>query len=339
MSADLSTSISMRGNQEALAAMLKVLRSFETEKREQYRTQRNCGYLEGVSVTGASGTCRTERMTDEEIQAFAATAGGELSIGAGGPWGVFNFPGDVGLFEALADVAPDAAFVGQIDGFITGADVFHRAELADGVMQIAEYNIPDEEIPELYTADFKKKLSHAKFCKLFKVDRDDFDRDCYEEFIYEAGAEGFPSEMDYDTFLEFCDCAEIDEDKFEAAIEKVSELGVVDLDTFRDDIDREDYMEKRIYDPRTKTYSRPGGGNKCQGLTFVITGKVHVFKNRDAFAQYVELQGGKVSGSISKNTSYLVNNDIESNSSKNKKAKELGIPIITEDEFVAQYGS
>lgn len=75
----------------------------------------------------------------------------------------------------------------------------------------------------------------------------------------------------------------------------------------------------------------------CVGMTFVITGDVHHYKNRDEFKAYVESQGGKVAGSVSGKTSYLVNNDVESNSSKNRKAKDLGIPIISEDEFVAQF--
>ena len=75
----------------------------------------------------------------------------------------------------------------------------------------------------------------------------------------------------------------------------------------------------------------------CTGLTFVITGDVHHFKNRDAFKAYVESQGGKVAGSVSGKTSYLVNNDVESNSSKNRKAKDLGVPILSEDTFVEQF--
>lgn len=75
----------------------------------------------------------------------------------------------------------------------------------------------------------------------------------------------------------------------------------------------------------------------CTGLTFVITGDVHHFKNRDAFKAYVESQGGKVAGSVSGKTSYLVNNDVESNSSKNRKAKELGVPILSEDAFVEKF--
>ena len=76
----------------------------------------------------------------------------------------------------------------------------------------------------------------------------------------------------------------------------------------------------------------------CAGLTFVITGDVHSFKNRDAFKAYVEANGGKVAGSVSKKTHFLVNNDVESTSSKNVKARELGIPILSEDDFIAQFG-
>lgn len=70
------------------------------------------------------------------------------------------------------------------------------------------------------------------------------------------------------------------------------------------------------------------------GKTFVITGKLKHFANRDALVAKIEGLGGKTSGSVSKNTSYLINNDVESTSGKNKKAKELGVPVISEDEFL-----
>lgn len=77
---------------------------------------------------------------------------------------------------------------------------------------------------------------------------------------------------------------------------------------------------------------------RCKGLTFVITGDVYRFKNRDDFKAYVDLQGGKVAGSISGKTDYLVNNNMTSTSTKNKKAQSLGIPIISEDEFIVRFG-
>lgn len=77
----------------------------------------------------------------------------------------------------------------------------------------------------------------------------------------------------------------------------------------------------------------------CSGITFVITGDVKQFQNREEFKAYVEERGGKVAGSVSKKTAYLVNNDTESESSKNRKAKELGIPIISEEQFLEMFGN
>lgn len=71
-----------------------------------------------------------------------------------------------------------------------------------------------------------------------------------------------------------------------------------------------------------------------EGKTFVITGSVEQFANRNELKDYIEKLGGKVTGSVSKNTDYLINNDVTSNSSKNKKARELSIPILSEEEFV-----
>ena len=71
-----------------------------------------------------------------------------------------------------------------------------------------------------------------------------------------------------------------------------------------------------------------------QGKTFVVTGSVHHYKNRDELKADIVTHGGTVSGSVSSKTSYLINNDINSTSSKNQKAKSLNIPIITEEEFL-----
>lgn len=71
------------------------------------------------------------------------------------------------------------------------------------------------------------------------------------------------------------------------------------------------------------------------GKTFVITGGVHHFANRDELKKFIEDRGGKTSGSVSKNTDALINNDSTSESTKNKKAKELDVPILTEEEFLA----
>jgi DNA ligase (NAD+) len=70
------------------------------------------------------------------------------------------------------------------------------------------------------------------------------------------------------------------------------------------------------------------------GKTFVITGSLLHYKNRSELVEIIENLGGKVSGSVSAKSSFLINNDTESNSSKNRKAKELGVPIISEEDFI-----
>ena len=88
----------------------------------------------------------------------------------------------------------------------------------------------------------------------------------------------------------------------------------------------------------SQTSSQPQG-KKCEGMTFVITGDVHHYKNRNELKAYIESQGGRVAGSVSGSTNYLINNDITSTSGKNKKAKGLGIEIISEDTFIERFGN
>ena len=88
--------------------------------------------------------------------------------------------------------------------------------------------------------------------------------------------------------------------------------------------------ELRFHDEKPKTSSNEA----IKGKTFVITGSLNHYKNRDELVSVIESLGGKVSSSVSKNTNYLINNDVESTSGKNKKARELGIPIISEIEFM-----
>jgi DNA ligase (NAD+) len=85
-------------------------------------------------------------------------------------------------------------------------------------------------------------------------------------------------------------------------------------------------------------YSQPRATTgTCAGLTFVVTGNVHTFKNRNELKAFIESQGGKTVDAVSKSTNFLINNDITSTSGKNKKAKELNIPIISEDEFIEKF--
>lgn len=83
-----------------------------------------------------------------------------------------------------------------------------------------------------------------------------------------------------------------------------------------------------------KAQQETGANSGIEGKTFVVTGSLSHFKNRDELKELIAEFGGKVAGSVSKKTDYLINNDITSGSSKNKAAKENGVPIITEEQFI-----
>lgn len=87
------------------------------------------------------------------------------------------------------------------------------------------------------------------------------------------------------------------------------------------------------------TFDRSGNNSSVlDNKTFVITGSLNNFSNRDELIEYIENNGGKVLKAISSNVDYLINNDVNSTSSKNRKAKELNIPIISEEDFINMNG-
>ena len=79
------------------------------------------------------------------------------------------------------------------------------------------------------------------------------------------------------------------------------------------------------------------GSQTLAGMSFVITGSLSRFASRNELKEAIEQKGGKVTGSVTGKTTCLINNDVTSTSSKNKKARELGIPVLSEEDFVRQY--
>ena len=77
---------------------------------------------------------------------------------------------------------------------------------------------------------------------------------------------------------------------------------------------------------------------KCAGIIFVVTGSLKNYASRDDLKAYIEHEGGKLASSVSSKVNFLINNDNTSTTSKNQTAHELGIPIITEEEFINRFG-
>lgn len=112
------------------------------------------------------------------------------------------------------------------------------------------------------------------------------------------------------------------------------------VDYFKEEKHREEVEKilKELHFPKEKEKKEEVEEKPLDGMIFVVTGDVTKFKNRKELSEFIEEKGGKVTGSVTGKTSYLINNDILSSSGKNKKAKELGIPIIGELEFMKLVG-
>lgn len=126
----------------------------------------------------------------------------------------------------------------------------------------------------------------------------------------------------------------------QATIEELSEIpgvGGVIAGTFVEyfaDEEHKDLFGRLLEEVEIPDEKEPEGGRNLNGVNFVITGSVVHFANRAEVKEEIEKRGGKVTGSVTSKTNYLINNDVNSTSSKNRKARELGIPIISEEEFL-----
>ena len=123
-------------------------------------------------------------------------------------------------------------------------------------------------------------------------------------------------------------------------ISNIEGIGPVIAGTFTEYFADEDNMKRleHLLSHLTFEEVKTESTQSLEGKQFVITGSVEHFANRSQLKEYIEERGGKVTGSVTSKTDYLINNDTTSSSSKNKKAKDLGIPILSEEDFLKLSG-
>jgi len=134
------------------------------------------------------------------------------------------------------------------------------------------------------------------------------------------------------------DIAEIVDASYEQLI-NIDGIGDVIAESFVGYFEDEDNLDQfvRLVKELHIVHEEVSTDTSMQGVVICVTGAVNIFPNRDAVKQIVESKGGKLTGSVSKSTSYLVTNDTTSGSRKNKAAQEYGIPILTEQEFIDKF--
>ena len=119
-----------------------------------------------------------------------------------------------------------------------------------------------------------------------------------------------------------------------AAIDGIGDVIAGNYVAYFSDAEHRELFEKLLKEVKLPEEQEDVGEQTFAGMNFVITGSVEHFANRNEVKALIESKGGKVTGSVTSKTNYLINNNVESTSSKNKKAKDLGIPIITEEDFL-----
>lgn len=123
-----------------------------------------------------------------------------------------------------------------------------------------------------------------------------------------------------------------------SAIAGVGEVIAAAFVDYMHDADKLERLERLMAELTLEKVETAGEAQTMAGLSFVVTGSLSHFESRSALKELIEQKGGKVTGSVTGKTTCLINNDVASLSAKNKKAKELGVPIMSEDAFMEQYG-
>ncbi len=122
-----------------------------------------------------------------------------------------------------------------------------------------------------------------------------------------------------------------------SSIDGVGDIMAADIRAFFDDEKKLHAVRRALDHLRLEKENTVDDSSPISGLTFVVTGSVNSFSGRSELKRYIEDRGGKVTGSVTSKTDYLINNDVNSTSSKNKKAAELGVKVISEETFLEMF--
>lgn len=258
MSAEFNTKMEIKGTRDELINIITAaikFNDFIKKKKNKYPY-----YFENLQVKASGGSFLSgNNISEDEIKDFLKTVNGSVQITANGPYGYFSELSEVKFFEYLAEAAPSSYFKGSINGFSGSADQNLQAELKDSRLYIEEYYADqgdDEGDGEYgqYVKFIKRELPYSKFCKLFKINKKEFDEESYSDFINDM-MDNSLLELDYERFSEY-GFGEINEDEFEEAMSKIADLNLITFDEFMCEgyFDEDCGTTTIIYDPIKKEY-------------------------------------------------------------------------------------
>lgn len=229
MSACIDTNITMKGSLEELLDMIKVL---EDSK-----------YLSGHMIKKKY----IKDISEEELKKLIEDSNNEITIDMMGPYGIFEELSNTKVFETLADVSPNAYFMGTMEGFTGGSNVSLTGKLENKKLYLSYSDTSSVGGYESYMKYLDKVFSKKKFCKLFKIDLDDLDEEDYEDFFTCE----YLNMIDIDSFMDYFSYSEIDEDEFIEAQKKFEKFNIYDYYSF-ETISAEENAIDWVYDPVNK---------------------------------------------------------------------------------------
>ena len=229
MSACIDTNITMKGSLEELLDMIKVL---EDSK-----------YLSGHMIKKKY----IKDISEEELKKLIEDSNNEITIDMMGPYGIFEELSNTKVFETLADVSPNAYFMGTMEGFTGSSNVSLTGKLENKKLYLSYSDTSSVGGYESYMKYLDKVFPKKKFCKLFKIDLDDIDEEDYEDFFTCE----YLNMIDIDSFMDYFSYSEIDEDEFIEAQKKFEKLNIYDYYSF-ETISAEENAIDWVYDPVNK---------------------------------------------------------------------------------------
>ena len=229
MSACIDTNITMKGSLEELLDMIKVL---EDSK-----------YLSGHMIKKKY----IKDISEEELKKLIEDSNNEITIDMMGPYGIFEELSNTKVFETLADVSPNAYFMGTMEGFTGSSNVSLTGKLENKKLYLSYSDTSSVGGYESYMKYLDKVFPKKKFCKLFKINLDDLDEEDYEDFFTCE----YLNMIDIDSFMDYFSYSEIDEDEFIEAQKKFEKLNIYDYYSF-ETISAEENAIDWVYDPVNK---------------------------------------------------------------------------------------
>ena len=350
MSTDMNLSLRFRGTDKEITEMIHVLQYYETDRSKQYFRKHNCNFIECVVLKSESESVQLDAIKAVELSSFIKKANGTVDVEASGPYGVGELANPE-IFIAIAEAAPEAVFSGEIDGFEAEEQSNIKAELKDERLTLSKCTFSNCLECEMYRKYVDKIVPCEFFCKLFQMQPADFAEESLLDY-YDFLAETRYLSCSYPEFMEETNgrCC-LTNEEYDSACAEIRNLGFLDPDMYTSKyINMDDFTFRAVYDPIHQKYiagqcdefpllhrDTEPEEDPLENLYFAAAGRMGHWRSQDEIKRFVSYYGGYFQKEVSSKTNYLLCNDSGACSAKLKKAVEMDIPVLSEEEFFKKF--